>query len=182
MNVSLRVNYVNFQKLVVLKASSAENIDYVNKTTESQRGGESVPSEEQSTGSRPNGWNGDYGSTSRFDGWLIPSTQLTLHGFPYFLRKSVKSGRLLFWWTRYIRSSTKSRSWDQMFKKLLEMQPKHIEGLHLKHAILFLDIPFRNDCLVAVCSYVFYCCVIVCHCFLNFYFSIVNFVPFSLLY
>ena len=32
---------------------------------------ESAPSEEQSTGSRPNGWNGDFGSTLRFDGWPV---------------------------------------------------------------------------------------------------------------
>ena len=38
------------------------------------------PSEEQSTGSRPNGWNGDYGSASRFDGWLISSIQFPSYG------------------------------------------------------------------------------------------------------
>ena len=41
---------------------------------------ESASSEEQSTGSWPNGWNGDCHSTSRFDGWLIPSTQFPSHG------------------------------------------------------------------------------------------------------
>ena len=40
------------------------------KSRINRRGAYLAPSEEHSTGSRPNGWNGEYGSTSRFDEWI----------------------------------------------------------------------------------------------------------------
>ena len=42
-------------------------------------------SEEQFVGSQLNGCNGDYGSSSRFDGWLVLSTQYPSHDSSYAL-------------------------------------------------------------------------------------------------